>query len=354
MLQPSAMKMVASEPVTPGLWAGLWDAARQRFLSGTIDGRILACELERPGQTSLFGAGHRSYVHLLAARPTAGQILSGGFDRRICWWDAESARLLREVDTGGRPLGWAVSPDESRLAVVGDDRLIRTFDLDSGQPRGAPWSGHAATTAKGNPSAVYTAAYSPDGSRLATGDRNGTIQIRDATTGQVEREIACPRFYSDFNKLPDGTTRVAEYELGGVRGLVYSPDGQTLIAGGMDQYDPNSAGIDGPMGLMGFDPHTGETRFTLTLTTGKGYLSCLAFHSSGWLVAAGGGGAQGTGLGTICLLDLARPAEPVTHRLEMTIRALAMAAEPRRFVVAGMLKTASAGQIEVWDWGTAT
>ncbi len=347
-IQPAKMKVATTLKHSSGFCGGTFDAVTQRYLAGCTDGRILAYNWPEWGDPTPFGEGHKSYVHLLQPLPSRQQVVSGGYDRKLVWWDVRSGLKIRDAATVGRPLGMAVSPDESKLAVVGDDRIFRLYDNQTGE-RIAEWAtGHAGVTAKGNASSVYSTAFSPDGLWVACGDRIGDILVREVATGNILRTISAPRFYSDFNKLPDGSLRVGEYELGGVRSLIFTPDGKVLIAGGMDQYDPNSAGIDGKMGLFGFEAATGKSTFELTLPKGKGYLQSLMFHPVGLLIAAGGGGAQGSGKGTVCVVDLEKPQDAVIHEVEMTIRAVALTPDGRHLIAAGMLKVATAGQIEVW------
>lgn len=337
-----------------GYWGATFEPTTARFLVGAIDGAIQAYAQPSAGPPAAFGAGHLSYVHLLASLPGKKQVVSAGFDRRLRWWDATTGTLLRELTTAGRPLGLAVSPDETLLAIAADDRSVRLVASDKGEYVGDPFLGHPTHTPKQNPSVVYSVAFSPDGKLLASGDRVGTIVVREVTTGKTSRILEAPRFYSDFNKLPDGTARVGEYELGGARSLIFSPDGLTLFVGGMDQYDPNSAGIDGPMGLIGFDLASGQIKWEWNLGKRKGYLQALLFHPTGVLLAAGGGGAQGSGLGTICAFDLENPTSPVIQELEMTVRGIALASDGASLAAAGMLKTANQGQFDVWNLAIAS
>ncbi len=53
---------------------------------------------------------------------------------------------------------------------------MRLWDAATGQPIGAPLTGHT--------DAVSTVAFSPDGKRLASGDFHGTVRLWDVATGQ--------------------------------------------------------------------------------------------------------------------------------------------------------------------------
>ena len=102
-----------------------------------------------------------------------------------------TARLWH-TDTGqpsGAPLtghtggvhGVALSPDGHRLASVGADTTVRLWNADISQPVGAPLTGHT--------DLVYSAAFSPDGHRLASASRDDTVRYWPT--------IATPEMLSD-------------------------------------------------------------------------------------------------------------------------------------------------------------
>ena len=120
---------------------------------------------------------------------TLAVILGGG---TVEVWDAEAGRKLYTLSTGGyAPDAATFSPDGRRLvldvsrpgprsAVAGrlNDRHteVVAFDLASGAE---------VLTLTGLPAGVQTAAFGPDGSRMATADGDGkAIKIWDAATGQ--------------------------------------------------------------------------------------------------------------------------------------------------------------------------
>ena len=70
----------------------------------------------------------------------------------------------------------AFSPDGKRIVSGSDDKTVRLWDADTGQPIGQPLTGHT--------DAVYSVAFSPDGTRIVSGSADNTVRLWDAATGQ--------------------------------------------------------------------------------------------------------------------------------------------------------------------------
>jgi WD40 repeat protein len=117
-------------------------------------------------------------------------------------WDAESGRGLRTL-AGGWP--FVFSPD-GRHIIACSDNIITIWNVQNGQ--------EIRRTA--NDEDVYSAAYSPDGSRIVTRDADNAVKIWNAATGAVIRTL--------------GTTNRRSAE------VIYTRDGsRVILAGGLER-----------------------------------------------------------------------------------------------------------------------
>ena len=71
-------------------------------------------------------------VYALVWSPSGDQLISGGSDGKLRWWDVETAKCVSmRAAHEGTIQSLRVSPDGRRLASCGDDGTIRIWDLGS-------------------------------------------------------------------------------------------------------------------------------------------------------------------------------------------------------------------------------
>jgi WD40 repeat protein len=134
----------------------LWDVA-----AGRQSGRVEA-------------KGLPSAVAFLEGR----RVLAGFADGMLRVWDGDAAREVASVRLDGAPVGVATSA--TRFAAVDETGVVTLCD---GKLAGVERSWKA-----GEPGAVRCVALSPDGKRLVTGDKAGTLSCWDAKTGERRLE----------------------------------------------------------------------------------------------------------------------------------------------------------------------
>ena len=109
------------------------------------------------------------------------------------------------------------------LATAGRDSRLHLYDLSYGNP-------DRQFDLEGGTDSVYALAWNPSGSRLASAGKDGAIQLWRAENVTDTSDPNNPYTYLDV--LPDASLIGHTYT---VRGLAWSPDGTRLASGGWDK-----------------------------------------------------------------------------------------------------------------------
>ncbi len=138
---------------------------------------------------------------LLDDCPASEQSWEWHYLKRLC-----RAALLTLEGHEGPVWSVAFNPDGTRLATASADFTVRIWDARTGQML------HKLTNHK---RPVQAVAFSPDGTQLASASQDGTVMVWDAQAGKHQRTL--------------------EGHQGGVWCVAFSPDGNRLASGGEDE-----------------------------------------------------------------------------------------------------------------------
>jgi WD40 repeat protein len=223
---------------------------------------------------------HQSYVTGVAF--AGGLVVSGGYDGKLTWWDAEEKKVVRTVDAHAKWVRKVVaSPDGTRVASVADDMACKVWDAATGKLV-HDLRGHKEKTPHNFGSMLHALTFSPDGKLLATGDKVAHVVVWDADSGQELAAVEAPVMYTW-----DPVQRL--HSIGGVRSLAFTPDGQHLAVGGTGKIG-NIDHLEAKGRIEVFDWKAG-TRTAELVSDKQGIVNRLQFAPDGsWLVGAGGAG----------------------------------------------------------------
>jgi WD40 repeat protein len=188
-----------------------WDGGRALFVEKVAAGQgPLALRAWEDGKVSTlteladtapwsFGGGDHAQL-----AGTRWVILGNGGRRELRIFDRVSGACVWQEYSEWHPLSPAVSPDGGRMALASEDRRLRMLDWPAGTLR-------RSVTAL---SPLLSLAWTPDGTLLAAGCRDGTIRLYDAVTLEA--------------------VAVLSGHASGVWGLQFSADGRRLVSASED------------------------------------------------------------------------------------------------------------------------
>jgi WD40 repeat protein/serine/threonine protein kinase len=235
------------------------------------DGKLLATGTQK-GDVQIWQArtgtvlrewhAHNEGAWTVAFSPDGRQLATGGFDGMINLWDVETVLQDKDpkpslrLEPTRRVWSVAFSPDGKYLAsgsgYTADQKgELKVWDLRSPQP---------VLTLSHFTDTVTCVAFSPDGRQLAT-TCQGSVQLWDAQTGREEQL---------FLRGPD-TRRTS---------VAFSPDGQFLVSvGAYLSVSPDEE-------VQVWDAHTGQ--LIRSLSGHVGGLRCVVFSPDGRRIASAG------------------------------------------------------------------
>jgi WD40 repeat protein len=266
-----------------------------RTFAACADGAVYAVEPAN-GQAEPFEDRHGSYASGCVLLPDGRTVVSGGYDGALLWHDVATRRGGLRIQAH-RFWSWqlALSPDGRHLASATGQYLpggwkyepaaenepsVKVYDTRNGDRIAA--FHHAPP--------VLSCAFTPDGRHLAAANMMGGVRVWDLNSAKQDSP-ASQWTSPDFTSW--GTTKTHHY-CGGIYGLAFAPDGDSLLGCGM-----------GPMG----DPMAGNGKMTWQrwnwrkseridqikdAQRGSGLMETLAWHPNGDHFVMAGRQAQGT------------------------------------------------------------
>ncbi|KAL5485795.1 hypothetical protein ACEPAI_6837 [Sanghuangporus weigelae] len=281
-----------------------------------------------------------------------GKFVLGAQNRKAGIWDAGTGKRVSEFDVDNAK-SYAVSPD--RRVVTGSyDGTICVFN-DRGELVTGPFKAHSST--------VFSLAFSQDGKRVVSGDRDRSIAVWDADNGRIiwgpfnehTSYIMSVIFTPDGKRVisasfdntiriwdvggTDAVSSVFEAHTGWVNSVAFSADGKCLASGSDDRtiriwgiiriWDANSGKLRLVLEPLGMQ--LSETLLPVFPTS----VTLLPVYTDGKRIISG--------IGTICIWDAETGKRVSGPRIENVI-SVALSPDGRRIVSASKYDT-----ISIWD-----
>jgi serine/threonine protein kinase len=174
------------------------------LVSGSQDGLIQLWNLETE---ALLANLVQLYEPITGLAIASGQTVWSSSGKSICQWDLRTDQLLRSLKGHAEGISAiALSPEGATLVSAGEDRLVKIWNLNSGEQQ-------KVIAAHRDRIDSLALRREQAGGQIASGSEDGTVKLWDLWTGQ----------------------RIATFKHGwGVRALCLSPTGH-LVSGGVDQ-----------------------------------------------------------------------------------------------------------------------
>jgi len=222
--------------------------------------------------------GHHGWVAAIGFHPTESKVFSGDSWGGLACHDYRGDNPLTLWNRASAHDGWlraiAVGADGSWLASCGKDYNVQCWKTKNGK---------LTQRLEGHKTDVYSLAVHAETQTLVSGDAHGEVIVWNRKKGTSDKRFDASELFLQ-HRLQD---------VGGVKCMVFSPDGKTLYVGGTR---PKGGGnVQGVPLIIGFDWNSGIEVFNREFgAVGDVYVHEMQFHNNGYLMAVTSGN-PGTG-----------------------------------------------------------
>ncbi|MEM6451873.1 MAG: NB-ARC domain-containing protein [Cyanobacteria bacterium P01_D01_bin.105] len=203
-----------------GVWTVAFSPDGKTLASGSADQTVRIWDVAT-GQGLQTLTGHNNWVWIVAFSPDGKTLASGSADRTVRVWDIKAQQCLR-VLSGHNNWVWSVafSPDGQYLTSGSEDRTMRLWNTRSGQ---------CLKTLQGTSNWVWAVTFSPDGKTLASGQGDRLVHLWNMTSEAIgSDDITSDKIASEA--LPKALAGAQN----AIWSVAFSPDGTLLVSGNED------------------------------------------------------------------------------------------------------------------------
>ncbi|TWU39013.1 Serine/threonine-protein kinase PknB [Novipirellula aureliae] len=163
-------------PDNPGVvWSSDFAPDGKQLAAAIEDGSVRIWDIDNQKLLKSFNA-HRGIVWMVAYHPTRPLLMTSGDDETVRIWDSKNFELVKEWKAMNSVRTAVFSPNGSRIVAGDREGTIHVYDIDSGEE----------VASKNHPGSILGVDYSSDGKLIASVGSDKVVRIFDAET-LVER-----------------------------------------------------------------------------------------------------------------------------------------------------------------------
>jgi WD40 repeat protein len=254
--------------------------------SGDWEGRIRLWDMDHRSEPERTFGEPGSPISALAFRPGASELAAASYDRRVDVWRTDTGEHALPIPQTGRRAVLCVAfggPNGRLLATSGEDKTVHVREAATGREL---------LGLRGHTGSVTCLAFSPDGQRLVSAGKDGTIRVWDGTPLRSdERREEARRFSHHTNEVWSLAVRPT--------------DGRMVVSGGFKA--PASV----------WDPRSGAV--VAVIPGQSSVVFCVAWSPDGYRIASAGVDGAQFNLKVVNLRDRSKDFELTAESEFMTV-----------------------------------